>query len=274
MNHGMRTAIGHVASGWAVAFGTITAVTLPSLQQARAESRVADTLPEAPEHRSTAKNVSLELVAGGAYLQGNVENLAGNGSLSLVAKLAERHQIFVDASGTYSKFGTKVVMDRQQGALMYALALQTHLNVFVYTTHARNRFLDLDYRTSNSLGLCWHNFAPTISRVILLSIGLTPEYQRWRDQTSEFAWRGTARLAFDVDVNAYTSTGLDATYTPVLHSLQAFRVFGTAYAQAKITPEVLSFRLAITDEYDSRPRRGVRKNDLSIVPSLVVKLGT
>ena len=258
-----RSGCGAAASALAV---------LAAAEAAFGQSRVDDTLPKAPEQRQTPDVVSLDLSIGGTYAAGNVDNRALNGTLALSLHPAADHRLFLDLSGSYSEFGSAVVLDRQQGAFLYAYALATHLNAFVYTTHARNRFLKLDYRTDNSLGVCVHSFLPETFSVLLLSLGATPEYERWKGNADDTHVRATLRARVEMPITASAMLGLDATYSPVVAELHAFRMFGSAFGEVKITAEVLALRITANDEYDTRPRPGVKRNDFSVVSSLVVKL--
>ena len=145
-------------------------------------------------------------------------------------------------------------------------------NVFVYTTHARNRFLEIDYRTTNSVGLCLHSFGPDVFDVLLVSVGATPELERPSDGDDERSVRATARLNFVVGLSERAKLGVDVWYAPSVTKLSDYRVYAEAYLDVD-TWGPLGLRLSVTDEYDSAPRPGVRKNDLAVVPYLLVRFG-
>jgi len=253
---------------------TFLVVSLWCVSSWAAESRVGDTVPEAPERRERERDARLKLSLGGTYAAGNVDNVALRGKLDAFWRVAAGHELFVDGSGIYSAFGGAAVLDRQRGALLYAWAAHDNINLFAYTTHARNRFLELDYRTSNSLGVCWHGFLPDVFGVLLVSIGVTPEYEMWQGSDNELELRGTLRLDFDLALNEYAKVGLDVTFTPVFADPGDFRVFGDAFVEVKVSEKMFSLRLAFLDEYDSRPRSGVERNDFAIVPELVIEIGS
>lgn len=236
------------------------------------QSRVDDTLPKAPEQRQTPDLVALDLTLGGVYATGNVKNRSLNGSLGFSLHPAADHRLFVDLSGSFNQFGGAIVLDRQRAALLYAYSLATHLNIFFYTTHARNRFLRLDYRTDNSVGLCGHSFLPELFSVLLLSLGATPEYEKWQAGDDEVSFRATVRVRAEVPITETATIGVDATFTPVMTDFTAYRAFGSAFAELKITPELLAFRVTATDEYDSRPQPGVVRNDFNVASSLIFRL--
>ncbi len=236
-------------------------------------SRSDDTRPRAPEEWQRREVYGIDLTAGATRLAGNVDHFAVNGSLDVMVRVHARHELFLEAHGIYSAFAGKPVLDKQTASLLWAWAIHEHLNVFLYSTHGRNRFLTLRYRMTNSLGLCVHSLAPRAMQTSLISFGVTPEHEWWEDRTRETQIRGSLRLTLTAPFTPYVMVGIDVSYAPVFVDMGDFRLYGEAFAELKITERVLALRITVADEFDSRPREGVKSNDLSIVPSLVVHLG-
>lgn len=236
-------------------------------------SRTDDTRPRAPEEWQRREKFGIDLSAGATRLAGNVDHFALNGALDVMVRLHERHELFVEADAIYSAFAGKPVLDKQAGSLLWAWAVHEHLNVFVYSTHGRNRFLTLRYRMTNSLGLCVHSLAPKAMTTSLISFGVTPEHEWWEDGIREAQIRGTLRLTLTAPFTPFMMVGVDVSYAPVFVDFGDFRLHGEAFAELKITHQTLALRITVADEFDSRPREGVKNNDLSVVPSLVVHLG-
>lgn len=263
------------AAAYALALGLLGLAGRPAAAQVF--SRADDTRAAPPEYRPR-RPLRIELGGGATFLAGNVDHLALGGKLALGLQLAERHELFLDGAATHTIFNGSTVIDKDSGALMYVFALAKHWNLFALTTHSRNRFLQLDYRTTNTAGLCLHSFGPAALTPLLVSVGLTPEFERWQapagsssaDGASAFALRATARLSFTWLATRALNLGFDLIYTPALADPADFRLYLESYVQLKLTSELLSLRLAVTDEYDSRPRPGVRHNDLGLLPTLVV----
>jgi hypothetical protein len=252
----------------------LAAFVLPAAARADGPfSRTDDTRPRAPEEWQRREVYGIDLAAGATRLSGNVDHFAVNGSLDVMLRLHERHELFVEAGAVYSAFGGQPVLDKQAGSLLWAWAIHEHLNLFLYSTHGRNRFLTLKYRMTNSLGLCVHSLAPKAMSTSLISVGVTPEHEWWEDGVRETQIRGTLRLTLTAPFTPFVVVGLDVSYAPVFVDMGDFRLFGEAFAELKITPDVLALRITVADEFDSRPREGVKGNDLSVVPSLVVHLG-
>ncbi|MDP7110456.1 MAG: DUF481 domain-containing protein [Myxococcota bacterium] len=213
------------------------------------------------------------MAAGATRLSGNVDHFAVNASLDVMLRIHKRHELFVEGDAVYSAFGGAPVLDKQAGSLLWAWAIHEHLNVFLYSTHGRNRFLTLRYRMTNSLGLCVHSLAPEAMPTSLISFGVTPEHEWWEYGGRETQIRGTLRLTLTAPFTPFMMVGIDVSYAPVFVDMGDFRLYGEAFAELKITREVLALRITVADEFDSRPREGVKGNDLSVVPSLVVHLG-
>lgn len=97
---------------------------------------------------------------------------------------------------------------------LYACSAAPHLNVFATTTHAKNRPIKLDYRTSNGAGVCVHGFMPGAFDPVLLSLAVTPEHEEYSDGNSDDTVRAMLRLNFKAPLNAYSALGSDLVYTP------------------------------------------------------------
>jgi hypothetical protein len=235
-------------------------------------SRADDTRPLPPERWPGWKSHGWELRLGGAMRRGNVEQVQVNASTALKLQLASRHQFFLAGEGTYATFGGDVKLDKSAGSALYAFALHPNWNLFVYTTHAHNRFLKLDYRMTNSAGVCLHSFWPERFDLILVSLGLTPEHGWPADGSIEKTLRATLRFNLGVDLGERSEIGADLWYAPAVTDPGDFRVFGALYVDVELWGP-LGVRFALTDEYDSSPRPGVEKNDLEMVPYLVFRVG-
>ena len=254
------------------ALTVVATITAPQASQASIFSRADDTRPLPPERWPGWKSHGWELRLGGAVRRGNVEQLQLNASTALKLQLASQHFVFVAGEGTYATFGGDVKLDKSTGSALYAYAIHPHWNLFVYTTHARNRFLKLDYRMTNSVGLCFHSFWPEAFDLILISLGVTPEHEWPADADLERALRATLRLNLGIDLSEGSEIGADLWYAPAVAQPEDFRVFGGLYVDVELWGPV-GIRLALTDEYDSEPRPGVKKNDLEVVPYLVLRVG-
>lgn len=240
---------------------------------AAAQSRTEDVRVTPPENWPLREVYGLELRLGASYDEGNTSHRGLSGGLDFNTTAANVHQFFVQARKDYAEYGGAVAVDKDRASLMYAYKFKDHWNVFATSTHARNKVLKLDYRTANGVGVCFHNFWRGVLDPVLLSFAVTPEYESFSDGAERAPVRGNLRLNFRRAATAHMSFGADMMYMPRLSRTSDYRLFGEAYAQFKITDNGLDLRLNLTDEYESRPRPGVKYNDLSTGTALVLKFG-
>ena len=244
----------------------------PSQASSELYSRTDDLRTRPPELWFPWKAYGLDLSAGGGYLQGNVRSTSFLGGVEFTQKLAQYHQIFIEGSEEYTSFDGGIVTDKTRGSALYAYALKPRWNVFLQSTHARNRFLEIRYRTLDGAGLCYHSFLPYFDH-ILASLAAMPDYENFESGLIRRRVRAQARLNFGLPLSPYASVGTDFIYMPALSDYKDLLLYWGAYLQLKVTKDLLSFKISFTDEYDSRPFRGVRRNDSSLNYSLLLHFG-
>lgn len=206
-------------------------------------------------------------------MKGNVDHVGIGGGIDYMNRLNDKNQLFLEGDASYTSFADNILMDNMKASALYAYSVKPRLNLFLTSTHAKNRQLKLDYRTGNGAGACLHGFAPDIFKPILLSLAVTSEHEAFSDGSSHDALRALLRLNFKAPLTDYVSLGSDLMYTPALSTFSDHRFYLETFFQFKITPEKLFFRVTLADEYDSTPRLGVRRNDFAINYSLGLHLG-
>jgi len=224
-----------------------------------------------PEAWKPHEKYGLNLSLGGGYLNGNVRNYSFNGGLEFDWKPAAEHSVFVQASDNYVKYGDASVTDKSKGSLLYAYALKPRLNLFLQTTHSHDKFRSVKYRMTNTAGVCFHNFLPGVFKPVMLSAGLTPEYEKSAAGGIKRDFRGTARLNFASALTETVSLNGDLIYTPRISDAADYRLYAEGFLEFKVWKDSVAFRMTAVNEYDSRPFEGVRKNDFGLTHSLVVK---
>ncbi|PIS46554.1 MAG: hypothetical protein COT17_07880 [Elusimicrobia bacterium CG08_land_8_20_14_0_20_51_18] len=63
----------------------------------------------------------------------------------------------------------------------------------------------------------------------------------------------------------------DFTYTPRTADFSDYRIYSEFFLEFKVWKDKIAFRMTASDEYDSDPYAGVKKNDFGFFHSLVVK---
>lgn len=236
----------------------------------------ADDTRSKPPQAFEQNSLSLEL--GGAYTEGNMDQRSLNGGLNAQVPLAARQTLYSENSMNYAWFNGAAAVDKWKAVVFYTYRVAGELdgryvNVFVKSTHGHNRFWALKYRTQNGAGVCLHNFIPGFPGQTMLTAGLKPEYSEYEDGTKESLLRNSWRFNFTLKPGGTATVGGDFTYTPKLTEFANYRLFAELSAQFKITAEKLSFKVSLTDEYDSRPQAAVKHNDFAVNQSIVLHLG-
>lgn len=234
-------------------------------------TRTEDLRVRPPEAWQPHEVYGLNLNVGGSYLNGNVKNYSFTGGLEFDWKPAAGHSLFLQASDAYVKYGDSAVTDKSKGSLLYAYALRPRLNAFLQTTHNHDKFRSVKYRMTNTAGVCYHNFLPGVFKPVMLSAGLTPEYEEESDGGIKRDLRATARLNFVTALTPTVKLSGDVIYTPRTAETSDYRVYSEGFLEFKVWKESVAFRITATEEYDSRPFPGVKKNDFGLSHSLVIK---
>lgn len=128
----------------------------PVILTAQQFSRYDDLRIRAPEYWRPVKVYSLDLSIGGNYMHGNVNSIGYYGKMDFSRLLDEKNTFFIQAEENHVKFNHDVVIDKTRGAFLYTRAVSPHLNLYLSSTHGKNKFLLLKYRTANSIGVCYH----------------------------------------------------------------------------------------------------------------------
>ena len=238
-----------------------------------AQARTEDVRVRPPESWPKREAYGLDLTLGGSYLRGNVENRGVSGGLDFNTTISKRHQLFLQASKDYAEFNDFVLVDKDKASLLYAYRLKERVNLFVNTTHAHNEAIRLRYRTTDGGGVCYHSFLSGPLDPVLISAAIMPEYEKFKDGVTHSMTRGNFRFTFGYPMTSHFAAGADLIYMPRLTRFSDYRMYGEAYFKFKITDNTLDFKVTVTDEYESRPRPGVKFNDLITGYALVLKLG-
>lgn len=235
-------------------------------------TRTEDLRVRPPEAWKPHAVYGLDLTLGGSYLSGNVRSRGFSGGLEFDYKPAESHSLFVQASDSYVKYGKSAVTDKSKGSLLYAYAVSPRWNLFLQTTHNRDKFRSVRYRMTNTAGVCRHNFLPGVFKPVMISAGVTPEYEEEASGRIKRDLRATARLNFSAQLTDTLKLNGDFIYTPRLADTGDARVYSEGFLELKVWKEAVAYRVTATNEYDSRPAPGVRKGDFGLNHALVIKL--
>ena len=232
----------------------------------------SDTRPATPQQRKQWKTQGFNVQLGGTLLGGNIDFQTLNSSVSYNLNV-ENNQFFIDAGNIFTKAGGNVIANRLNASGLYAYNIRDNFNIYAYTTHTYDSSIKLDYRLTNGFGVCLHKIASPIFKLFLISLGGATENEWFQSNIKEFAFRSVLRLNAILPISDSVEFGVDSFYTPALPNLNDYRIYGEAFAQFKIIPDRLSFRISLADEFDSTPKTGVKNNDYGIFANLSLDIG-
>jgi hypothetical protein len=236
---------------------------------AQAFSREDDTRVKPPQAYA-ANPDKLDVEGGFSYMEGNVNSRGINGAYTFHTSLSSSTEIMSDGSANYSTFGDQTTMEKLRASLLFAYHLQPHWNIYAASTQAHNRFLNINYRTTNGVGICAHSFMPGPFKLFLVSLAAAPEYAYYSDRTIERTTRAVARLNFALPATEYLDVGFDGFYLPSLQDFGNYQLYAEGFAEFRISPKALSYKVTLSDEYDSASRPGIKLNDFSATQAIVV----
>lgn len=230
-----------------------------------------DTRPAAPQQRKQWEQQGVTLEMSGSLLQGNINLLNLNSSASYHLNL-NPHSFFIDFGHLLTQTPDKNLAHRLNGSALYAYSLTRHWNLYAYSTHSFDESIKLNYRLTNGGGICLHQLFPDIFSLGLLSAGLATENEWFQSGQTPFAVRAVLRGSFNIPLTEWATLGLDGFYTPAVSNFGDYRLYGESYLKFALS-EMLSFKISVADEFDSRPQEGVQNNDFGIFTTVSLNLG-
>ena len=239
-----------------------------------ADSRLEDTRARPPERWAPIKDYGMDAELGGMRMQGNVDRMDINSSLDFRTTYRERHQLFLEWDSDYTTFGGNEKFDKIRGSILYAYALQPHVNIFIHSTYGHNDALKLRYRTKNGFpGVCFHDYFKNIFSTFMVSTSFVTVHEAYKNGVERAINRMGNRLNFSGPISEHTSYSSDFYYVPRFKNFRDYYMSWVSYLEFKITPDRLSFRVTVADEYESKPVvPGIRRNDLSMRYSVIMHL--
>jgi hypothetical protein len=207
---------------------------------------------------------------GATLNRGNVNLLYLSGNAS-IAKRWESTALYVAGTGIYNTFGAREVLNQVSTVIRGDRWIAESSRVFVFTTHGYNRSTLIDYRGSVGVGP-WHDFnlGPTRHG---LSVAALFEHERFRDGTRESTPRGSLRWVSQIPLTDMAYLGVDFFYAPAIPQLADVRLYSEVSFETLFYKDVLGLKLSWTDEFDSRPKPGVERNDMVWLASFTYHFG-
>lgn len=251
-------------------FAILTSAGAPALAQS-SFLRAGDTRTSVPEAvLKERKDWGADLDFGGSVSRGNVDTDSLNARAGFFAARGPLSAYLTGllAYGTIS--GARV---RDQGSLTLRLdrKISGPWKVFGYHTGAYNDFVRLSQRFTTGAGP-WYDFGLGPSRHGL-SLALSHEYERFRGGQIERAGRLSWRLLSQAALSKTAELESNFFYVPKLDEPRDYRFYAEIGLKSMIWKDRLGLKVSWVDEYDSRPKPGVKANDTLWTTSLTLRLG-
>ncbi|HVE12850.1 MAG TPA: DUF481 domain-containing protein [Elusimicrobiota bacterium] len=254
------------------AFLAASLLGLPALARAQYPSlRSADTRTATPENVMGArKEWGADLSYGGSFNRGNVDTNFISSGFDLF-KAFGQDTGYLNGSLIYNTFNHVRVLNQGSVTARYDHPVSGPWKVFVFNTNAYNEFIQLDYRETVGAGP-WYDLAlgPTKHG---LSLALYQEHERFKGGVYQDNVRVSFRDVSLFPISDVASLRTDFFYAPRVDRFADNHIFFQADFESLFYKKLLGLKLSFIDEYDSRPRPRIKRNDTIWLTSLAVHLG-
>ena len=210
-----------------------------------------------------------EVSIGYNKITGNSESSALNANLFANRK-TDKNEFTVKASYNYGSTNRKMDTQKWYGMLRYAYSFGNFKKWYhFYRLEAdHDRFANIDYRIIPSSGLGYW-FSDTDDWKAMLECGIGFGHTNYRDNTkSKNEAMLIPRAFFEKSLWGESKISEDITLYPSLEDFGEYRLHSET---AFINPinDKLSLKFSLIEDYNSYPAQGTKKNDLSLISSLV-----
>lgn len=233
--------------------------------------RATDTRTLTPEAvMAERKQWGVDLGFGGTFNRGNTDVNYLNSNFSVFAAKGPS-TTYLSGSMIYNTFGNIRVINQGGLTARYDHSIQGPWKIFAFNTNGYNEFIRLNYRTTTGAGP-WYDQTLGATKHGL-SLALTHEYEKFKGGTIERAGRLSFRDVSRIPLSRVAEIRADLFYVPKLDEIGDYRLFAEIALQTIIWRDKLGLKVSWTDEYDSRPKPGVKPNDTLWLTSLTFHFG-
>ena len=233
--------------------------------------RGTDTRTSAPDVvMADKKDWGVDMGFGGSFNRGNVDVNYLYSSFNLF-KAWSPSTAYLSGSTIYNTFGDIRTLNQGTLTARYDHRIAGPWKIFVYNTNAYNEFIRLNYRATNGAGP-WYDVAWGPMKHGL-SVALTQEYEKFKGGIIERAGRVSFRDVCQIPVSQVAVVRTDFFYVPKMNEMGDYHLFVDVSLQTMIWKDKLGLKLSWIDEYDNRPKPGVKPNDALWLTSLTLSFG-
>lgn len=196
---------------------------------------------------------------------GNVEQkiISGGG---IFAKRFKDFSVYLKAGTAFVEQANTTIQDASYLTLRADYPSTGKWRWFVFNTHARNKFIQIKYRSLIGLG----PWLQTKGKKWSHGLSLAPSYvyERFESNVVNRETRVTLRSLFHYGLNENNFIGYDLYLSPRINSFKDLQVYFSPYFEALIYKDVISLKFSYRLEYDSHPQPGVKRADQQYLTSI------
>jgi putative salt-induced outer membrane protein len=209
-----------------------------------------------------------DVALGGNFNQGNANSSMFNLRASAVRE-AERDRLTLIASADWGETEGERSAEKASGSVNYRRTIHDRLYWLVNFDADYDALADLDYRFTLSPGLGYHLIK---DEDMELSFEGGPAYvlEQFRDQDANSTVRGRLAQEFVYRLNSRVRLFQNSEFLYNFQDMGDWILTGELGIETSLTDR-LALRLTGRDRYANEPAQGRRKNDLSVIGSLVYK---
>lgn len=249
-------------------------ISLPFTLDAGLFDQAGDTRTTNPQNiLKDNKSWGVNLNAGGSFFSGNLNQSILYSYFTLFKKYA-KSTAYLESRVDY--FATRdpdvTLQNRADGTLRLDYELIPKLKWFAFTTSSYNEFLLIDYRFTGGTGP-WYNLFKTDGMSNDVSLALTYEYEEFKGYTSESAARISFRDIFNIAISSQFNIGVDFFYVPKIADFEDYHIYVGQFIEFLFYKNIFGLKYILSTEYDSIPKSGIEKSDLSMITALTFYFG-
>ncbi|MCK5305999.1 MAG: DUF481 domain-containing protein [Candidatus Omnitrophica bacterium] len=179
------------------------------------------------------------------------------------------NEVTLKADAFYSSSNQEMDAQRWSGMGRYAFSFGEEKKWYnFYKLEAdHDRFADIDYRLIPSVGLGYW-FSDEVDWKLMAEAALGVEHTNFRTEGDNDEFISICRGYLEKRIFAKARIIQDVFFYPALSSFGEYRLRSETSLENPISDK-LSLRLSLIDDYDSHPPKGVEKNDLRLISSLI-----
>ncbi len=218
----------------------------------------------------TITNVSYkwEISFGLKLLKGNTEQVGINSGFTF-ERLGPDYEFKIKGNHTYGESRGVKDVNKGDGDIRLDVNFLKRFTAFVLFLPGYNEFQKLDLKVSAGGGLKY-TFIKNTTGDHSISLALLYDYWKYTELEKKMM-RFSLRPMHFQKINEVLTLFFIVFYQPDVNNFQDYRIFGKLILNFKIS-KYFSFDVIVTDEYNNIVPSGVKRNDLTLINAIKIKI--